>query len=70
VDIPAFRRRQAEERGRGRYLGVGLATFIEAAALGALGALPDVIVGHLRRYSPRATHDHENDGKSAGRMRA
>jgi carbon-monoxide dehydrogenase large subunit len=31
VDIPAFRRRQATERARGRYLGIGLATFIEAA---------------------------------------
>jgi carbon-monoxide dehydrogenase large subunit len=31
ADIPAFRRRQAEERSRGRYLGIGLATFIEAA---------------------------------------
>ncbi len=31
ADIPAFRRRQAEERARGRYLGIGLATFIEAA---------------------------------------
>jgi aerobic carbon-monoxide dehydrogenase large subunit len=31
VDMPAFRRRQAEERARGRYLGIGLATFIEAA---------------------------------------
>jgi carbon-monoxide dehydrogenase large subunit len=31
VDIPAFRRRQAEERVRGRYLGIGIATFIEAA---------------------------------------
>jgi carbon-monoxide dehydrogenase large subunit len=31
VDIPAFRRRQAEERARGRYLGIGLATFMEAA---------------------------------------
>ena len=31
VDIPAFRRRQAQERARGRYLGIGLATFIEAA---------------------------------------
>ncbi|WP_300613185.1 xanthine dehydrogenase family protein molybdopterin-binding subunit, partial [Trebonia sp.] len=31
VDIPAFRRRQAEERTRGRHLGIGLATFIEAA---------------------------------------
>jgi carbon-monoxide dehydrogenase large subunit len=31
VDIPAFRRRQASERARGRYLGIGLATFIEGA---------------------------------------
>ena len=31
VDIPAFRRRQAAERARGRYLGIGMATFIEAA---------------------------------------
>ena len=31
VDIPAFRRRQAEERARGRYLGIGVATFIEGA---------------------------------------
>jgi aerobic carbon-monoxide dehydrogenase large subunit len=31
IDIPAFRRRQAEERARGRYLGIGIATFIEAA---------------------------------------
>jgi carbon-monoxide dehydrogenase large subunit len=31
VDAPAFRRRQAEERARGRYLGIGVATFIEAA---------------------------------------
>jgi carbon-monoxide dehydrogenase large subunit len=31
MDFPAFRRRQAEERARGRYLGIGVATFIEAA---------------------------------------
>ncbi len=31
VDVPAFRRRQAEARAQGRYLGLGLATFIEAA---------------------------------------
>jgi len=31
VDFPAFRSRQAEARARGRYLGIGLATFIEAA---------------------------------------
>ncbi len=31
VDIPAFRRRQAEGREQGRYLGIGVATFIEAA---------------------------------------
>jgi aerobic carbon-monoxide dehydrogenase large subunit len=31
VDFPAFRRRQAEGRERGVYLGIGVATFIEAA---------------------------------------
>jgi len=31
VDFPAFRRRQAEARAEGRYLGIGVATFIEAA---------------------------------------
>ena len=31
VDFPAFRRRQADLRALGRYLGIGLATFIEAA---------------------------------------
>jgi aerobic carbon-monoxide dehydrogenase large subunit len=31
VDFPAFRRRQAEARAQGRYLGMGVATFIEAA---------------------------------------
>jgi aerobic carbon-monoxide dehydrogenase large subunit len=31
IDMPAFRRRQAQERARGRFLGIGLATFLEAA---------------------------------------
>ena len=31
VDLPAFRRRQAAAREQGRYLGIGVATFIEAA---------------------------------------
>jgi carbon-monoxide dehydrogenase large subunit len=31
VDFPAFRRQQAQARARGRYLGIGVATFIEAA---------------------------------------
>jgi carbon-monoxide dehydrogenase large subunit len=31
VDLPAFRRRQASAREQGRYLGIGVATFIEAA---------------------------------------
>ncbi|MHB1444865.1 MAG: xanthine dehydrogenase family protein molybdopterin-binding subunit [Acidimicrobiales bacterium] len=31
VDIPAFRTRQAAARAEGRYLGLGLATYIEAA---------------------------------------
>jgi carbon-monoxide dehydrogenase large subunit len=31
VDVTAFRHRQAEARAQGRYLGLGLATYIEAA---------------------------------------
>jgi carbon-monoxide dehydrogenase large subunit len=31
VDLPAFRRRQEQARAQGRYLGIGVATFIEAA---------------------------------------
>ncbi len=31
VDFPAFRRRQAQAREQGRHLGIGVATFIEAA---------------------------------------
>jgi carbon-monoxide dehydrogenase large subunit len=31
ADFPAFRRRQAQARTQGRYLGIGVATFIEAA---------------------------------------
>lgn len=31
VDIPAFRRRQAAARAEGRYLGLGLATYLEPA---------------------------------------
>jgi len=31
VDFPAFRRRQAQALEQGRYLGIGVATFIEAA---------------------------------------
>src|SRR6202023_3330084 len=31
VDLPAFRRRQVAARAQGRYLGIGVATFIEAA---------------------------------------
>jgi carbon-monoxide dehydrogenase large subunit len=31
VDIPAFRRRQEQARAQGRYLGIGVATFLEAA---------------------------------------
>jgi aerobic carbon-monoxide dehydrogenase large subunit len=31
VDFPAFRSRQAQARAQGRYLGIGVATFIEAA---------------------------------------
>jgi aerobic carbon-monoxide dehydrogenase large subunit len=40
VDLPAFRRRQACAREQGRYLGIGVATFIEAAP-GPRSAGPD-----------------------------
>jgi carbon-monoxide dehydrogenase large subunit len=38
VDEPAFRRKQQEERERGRYLGLGLCAFIESTGTGAEGA--------------------------------
>ncbi|HEY1746427.1 MAG TPA: xanthine dehydrogenase family protein molybdopterin-binding subunit [Xanthobacteraceae bacterium] len=34
LDVPAFRRRQREARGQGRYLGLGLATFSERTGYG------------------------------------
>ncbi len=34
MDVPAFRRRQQEARGQGRYLGLGLATFSERTGYG------------------------------------
>jgi aerobic carbon-monoxide dehydrogenase large subunit len=34
LDLPAFRRRQREARGQGRYLGLGLATFSERTGYG------------------------------------
>jgi len=45
VDFPAFRRRQAEARAQGRYLGLGMATFIEAAP-GPRSAEPDAALGN------------------------
>jgi aerobic carbon-monoxide dehydrogenase large subunit len=45
VDLPAFRRRQAQARTQGRYLGVGVATFIEAAP-GPRSAEPDGALGN------------------------
>lgn len=47
ADFPAFRRRQAQERASGRYLGIGVATFIE-------GAPGPVAPGGVRR-GPMAT---------------
>src|SRR5262245_28496217 len=35
VDIPAFRKRQKEARAKGRYLGLGLATFSERTGYGS-----------------------------------
>jgi carbon-monoxide dehydrogenase large subunit len=46
VDIPAFRRRQAAERARGRYLGIGLATFIEAAPGPRVPGAPASVMGN------------------------
>jgi aerobic carbon-monoxide dehydrogenase large subunit len=43
VDYPAFRRRQAQAREQGRYLGIGVATFIEAAPGPRQG--PDAALG-------------------------
>lgn len=34
IDIPAFRKRQAEARAQGRYLGLGVATFSERTGFG------------------------------------
>jgi carbon-monoxide dehydrogenase large subunit len=36
VDLPAFRARQADARKRGRYLGIGFATFSERTGYGSL----------------------------------
>ncbi|HLK73946.1 MAG TPA: xanthine dehydrogenase family protein molybdopterin-binding subunit [Streptosporangiaceae bacterium] len=44
VDVGAFRRRQALARSQGRYLGIGVATFIEAAPGPRSG--PDAALGH------------------------
>jgi carbon-monoxide dehydrogenase large subunit len=35
VDVPAFRKRQKEARAKGRYLGIGLATFSERTGYGS-----------------------------------
>ncbi len=43
VGYPAFRRRQAQAREQGRYLGIGVATFIEAAPGPRQG--PDAALG-------------------------
>jgi carbon-monoxide dehydrogenase large subunit len=52
IDIPAFRRRQAQERERGRYLGIGLATFIEGAPGPRSGEAPSGPMGmeHMRLW--------------------
>ena len=52
IDIPAFRRRQAQERARGRYLGVGMATFIEGAPGPRSGEAPSGPMGleHMRLW--------------------
>jgi aerobic carbon-monoxide dehydrogenase large subunit len=44
ADVPAFRRRQEQARARGHYLGIGVATFIEAAP-GPRPEEPDGVLG-------------------------
>ncbi len=44
IDLPAFRAEQAEARKAGRYLGLGIATYVEPT--GAAGAIP-VCTGEL-----------------------
>jgi carbon-monoxide dehydrogenase large subunit len=52
IDIPAFRRRQAQARQQGRYLGIGLATFIEGAPGPRSGEAPSGPMGleHMRLW--------------------
>lgn len=68
VDYPAFRRHQAEVRAEGRHLGIGFATFIEAApgppemrAGGGMGGGEQARVrlesdGHLTVITAQAPH--------------
>jgi carbon-monoxide dehydrogenase large subunit len=45
LDIPAFRREQAEARAQGRYLGLGMATYIEpTGAAGSIGVMTGELV--------------------------
>src|SRR6202050_3170293 len=55
VDLPAFRRRQAAAREQGRYLGIGVATFIEAAP-GPRSGGPDGALG-MESMRLRLTED-------------
>ncbi|MGH3151441.1 MAG: xanthine dehydrogenase family protein molybdopterin-binding subunit [Streptosporangiaceae bacterium] len=55
VDLPAFRRRQAQAREQGRYLGIGVATFIEAAP-GPRSEGPDGALG-MESMRLRLTED-------------
>ncbi len=52
IDVPAFRRRQAEAREQGRYLGIGMATFIEGAPGPRSGEAPSGPMGleHMRLW--------------------
>jgi aerobic carbon-monoxide dehydrogenase large subunit len=52
IDVPAFRRRQAQAREQGRYLGIGMATFIEGAPGPRTGDAPSGPMGleHMRLW--------------------
>jgi carbon-monoxide dehydrogenase large subunit len=40
IDYPALRKRQAELRQKGRYLGIGVSTYVEVCGMGPSAAMP------------------------------
>lgn len=61
IDYEVFRRRQAEARSRGEYLGLGLAVFIESTGMGTEGARARLDAEgklHLATGSPSTGQGH------------